>query len=202
MPDEKAYELVDGQLVERNMGAESSEVGGNLYFQLRLFCRERDSGKSGRLTTAFNASRTPPAWSGGPTSHSSGTAIARRPLAEGLDQEPARPGRGGRLAQRLGRGTRGEARRLPQSRRTPGLGDLSRAARRESSASTAHPPSWRRTASSPARSHPRLPLPPARDPASGARRPGSRPPARTARLGLIGPARRPIGPVVQSIRST
>ena len=29
----KSYELVDGQLVERNMGAESSEVGGNLYFQ-------------------------------------------------------------------------------------------------------------------------------------------------------------------------
>jgi Uma2 family endonuclease len=45
MPDEKNYELVNGQLVERHMGAESSEVGGNLYFQLRLFCREHDPGK-------------------------------------------------------------------------------------------------------------------------------------------------------------
>ena len=46
MPDGKSYELVDGQLVERKMGADSSEVGGNLYFQLRLFCRERDLGRS------------------------------------------------------------------------------------------------------------------------------------------------------------
>ncbi len=44
MPDEVAYELVDGRLVERNMGAESSEVGGNLYFHLRLFCREHGLG--------------------------------------------------------------------------------------------------------------------------------------------------------------
>jgi Uma2 family endonuclease len=44
MPDGKDYELVDGRLVERNMGAESSEVGGNLYFQLRLFSRDRDLG--------------------------------------------------------------------------------------------------------------------------------------------------------------
>ena len=45
MPDEKNYELVDGRLVARHMGAESSEVAGNLYFQLRLFCRDHDSGK-------------------------------------------------------------------------------------------------------------------------------------------------------------
>jgi Uma2 family endonuclease len=45
MPDEKGYELVDGRLVERQMGAKSSEVGGNLYFQLRLFCQDRDLGK-------------------------------------------------------------------------------------------------------------------------------------------------------------
>ena len=44
MPDGKSYELVDGRLVERNMGAESSEVGGNLYFHLRLFCKDRDLG--------------------------------------------------------------------------------------------------------------------------------------------------------------
>ena len=44
MPDGKSYELVRGRLVERNMGAESSEVGGNLYFHLRLFCRDHDLG--------------------------------------------------------------------------------------------------------------------------------------------------------------
>jgi Uma2 family endonuclease len=44
MPDSKSYELVDGRLVERNMGAESSEVGGNVHFQLRLFCRDHDLG--------------------------------------------------------------------------------------------------------------------------------------------------------------
>jgi Uma2 family endonuclease len=40
-----AYELVDGWLVQRNMGTESSEVGGNLYFLLRLFCRAHSVGK-------------------------------------------------------------------------------------------------------------------------------------------------------------
>jgi Uma2 family endonuclease len=45
MPDGKNYELVNGRLVERNMGAESSEVGGNLYFQLRLYSREHDLGR-------------------------------------------------------------------------------------------------------------------------------------------------------------
>ena len=45
LPDEKNYELVDGRLVDRNMGTESSEVGGDLYFLLRLFCREHPVGK-------------------------------------------------------------------------------------------------------------------------------------------------------------
>jgi Uma2 family endonuclease len=44
MPDGKSYELVDGRLVERKMGAESSEIGGNLYFLLRMFCRGHDLG--------------------------------------------------------------------------------------------------------------------------------------------------------------
>lgn len=44
MPDGKSYELVDGQLVERHMGAQSSEVGGELYFRLRQFSREHDRG--------------------------------------------------------------------------------------------------------------------------------------------------------------
>jgi Uma2 family endonuclease len=44
MPDGKNFELVDGRLVERNMGAESSWVGGQLHLQLGLFCREHDLG--------------------------------------------------------------------------------------------------------------------------------------------------------------
>jgi Uma2 family endonuclease len=44
MPDEKAYELVDGRLVERNMGAESSAVAGDLLPRLGLFCQEHDLG--------------------------------------------------------------------------------------------------------------------------------------------------------------
>ena len=44
MPDGKSYELVDGHLVERKMGAESSWVGGRLYLRLALFCQEHDRG--------------------------------------------------------------------------------------------------------------------------------------------------------------
>lgn len=40
MPEGKNYELVDGRLVERNMGAESSWIGGNLYFALRSCCKD------------------------------------------------------------------------------------------------------------------------------------------------------------------
>ena len=38
MPDGKSYELVGGHLVERNMGAESSWVGGRLLSRLSRFC--------------------------------------------------------------------------------------------------------------------------------------------------------------------
>ncbi len=44
MPDGKSYELVDGQLVERNMGAESSWVGGRLLSRLDRFCEEHGLG--------------------------------------------------------------------------------------------------------------------------------------------------------------
>jgi len=40
MPDEERYELVNGQLVERNMGLESSWVGGRLLLWLGRFCEE------------------------------------------------------------------------------------------------------------------------------------------------------------------
>jgi Uma2 family endonuclease len=44
MPDEKSYELVDGQLVERKIGAESSRVGGKLYSRLDQFCEDHGLG--------------------------------------------------------------------------------------------------------------------------------------------------------------
>ncbi|MGA7498938.1 MAG: Uma2 family endonuclease, partial [Isosphaeraceae bacterium] len=44
MPDGKNYELVDGRLVERNIGAESSWIGGRIYLRLSLFCDEHQSG--------------------------------------------------------------------------------------------------------------------------------------------------------------
>ena len=44
LPDEKSFELVDGQLVERKMGAESSWVGARLIARLEPFCEENDLG--------------------------------------------------------------------------------------------------------------------------------------------------------------
>ncbi len=44
MPDGKRFELVDGQLVERNMGLESSWVGGRLHSRLDRFCDEHATG--------------------------------------------------------------------------------------------------------------------------------------------------------------
>ncbi len=44
LPDEKTFELVDGQLVECKMGAESSWVGVRLSSRLGRFCEEHDLG--------------------------------------------------------------------------------------------------------------------------------------------------------------
>jgi Uma2 family endonuclease len=44
MPDGKSYELVNGKLLERHMGAASSWVGGELYGRLRSHCREHALG--------------------------------------------------------------------------------------------------------------------------------------------------------------
>jgi Uma2 family endonuclease len=44
MPDSKSYELVGGELMERNMGSESSWVGGRLMLRLSLFCQEMGLG--------------------------------------------------------------------------------------------------------------------------------------------------------------
>jgi Uma2 family endonuclease len=45
MPDAVAYELVDGQLVERNLGAESSSIAARILILLGLFLREHPIGK-------------------------------------------------------------------------------------------------------------------------------------------------------------
>jgi Uma2 family endonuclease len=44
MPDGKNYELVGGKLVERNMGVESSWVGGRLHSRLDQYCELHDAG--------------------------------------------------------------------------------------------------------------------------------------------------------------
>ncbi len=45
MPDSVAYELVDGNLVERHMGAESSEIAARIIFLLGLFIRTARLGR-------------------------------------------------------------------------------------------------------------------------------------------------------------
>ena len=44
LPDGDRFELVDGQLVERNMSLWSSYVGGEIHGQLRDFCRGKKVG--------------------------------------------------------------------------------------------------------------------------------------------------------------
>ena len=44
MPDGKDYELVNGRLVERKTGAESSWIGGRIHLRLSNFCDEHRLG--------------------------------------------------------------------------------------------------------------------------------------------------------------
>jgi Uma2 family endonuclease len=44
MPDGDRYELVDGHLVERAMGAQSSYIGGRLFRLIGDFCEQNQSG--------------------------------------------------------------------------------------------------------------------------------------------------------------
>ena len=44
LPDRKAYELVDGHLVERHMSLLSNWVAGQLHFELSRFLREHEVG--------------------------------------------------------------------------------------------------------------------------------------------------------------
>ena len=83
MPDEKDYELVDGQLVERNMSTLSSWVAGDLYFLIRTYC-ETHPHRAGlsEPTTATSASPTPRTRSASPTSRSSVASGCPRRLAD------------------------------------------------------------------------------------------------------------------------
>ena len=45
LPDSVNYELVEGRLVERNMGMESSEIAARIVFVLALFMQERRLGR-------------------------------------------------------------------------------------------------------------------------------------------------------------
>ena len=49
MPDSKDFELVGGELVERNMGWKASWVGGRLHFMLSAFC---ETNRTGRVAPA------------------------------------------------------------------------------------------------------------------------------------------------------
>jgi len=44
MPDEKDFEIVDGELVERNMGSFSSWIGGEIFFKLRSYLETQNLG--------------------------------------------------------------------------------------------------------------------------------------------------------------
>jgi Uma2 family endonuclease len=44
MPDGDRYELVDGELVERDMGWDSSRIGGRLYRYLSSYCEDNGLG--------------------------------------------------------------------------------------------------------------------------------------------------------------
>lgn len=45
MPDNQGYELIDGRLVEKGMGIESSEIQSELHFLFRLWARQTGLGK-------------------------------------------------------------------------------------------------------------------------------------------------------------
>ena len=66
MPDGKSYELVRGQLVERNLGVESSWVGSRILVRLGHFCEEHKTwlGVAGRLWLSVLPSRS---WHGSQT---------------------------------------------------------------------------------------------------------------------------------------
>lgn len=57
MPDGDRYELVNGQLVERNMGTESSWIAGRIFFNISRFLEEQSLGWAFPEGTGFQCFR-------------------------------------------------------------------------------------------------------------------------------------------------
>jgi Uma2 family endonuclease len=55
LPDSSCYELVDGQLVERNMGSEASWIGGEIFFVLKAYCKANKLGWVWPADNSFQA---------------------------------------------------------------------------------------------------------------------------------------------------
>ncbi|HVS40325.1 MAG TPA: Uma2 family endonuclease [Gemmataceae bacterium] len=53
MPDGDRYELVNGELVERNMGWNSSRIGGQLFFYLRAFLETIPLGRAAPADASY-----------------------------------------------------------------------------------------------------------------------------------------------------
>lgn len=62
MPDAQGYELVEGQLVERNVGALSGLVEGYVYDLLLTYARERDAGLAWTGTMGYQINPAHPKW--------------------------------------------------------------------------------------------------------------------------------------------
>jgi Uma2 family endonuclease len=60
MPDEDRYELVAGHLVERQMGSESSYVGGRLFARLAVHCDQHTLGWVWPADTGYQCSPNTP----------------------------------------------------------------------------------------------------------------------------------------------
>lgn len=60
LPDEKDYELVDGQLVARNMGWEASWIAGRLYFFLSMSCDKNRRGWVAPADASYQCYRDAP----------------------------------------------------------------------------------------------------------------------------------------------
>ena len=100
MPEGKGYELVEGQLVEKNMGAESSWVGGRLLCGSSDSVRNRGSAGPSLLTPVISAFPTTPEWFVYPMCRSSHwRTLCRKLVTQRLDHDCPRPGGRSRLSQ-------------------------------------------------------------------------------------------------------
>ena len=103
MPDGKSYELVRGQLVERNMGVESSWVGSRILVRLGNFCEEHKLGWALQADCGYQCFPHDPGMVRRPDA--SFVKTGRFPgdvLPKGWAKSPTGPGGRSRVAQRPG----------------------------------------------------------------------------------------------------